>query len=254
MINPMDLTGKTYLVTGASAGMGKTVCIILSQLGAKVVLISRNESRLFETRRVMDNIELHKVVPFDLNKLADIEDMIKTIAVETGKFDGFVHCAGLGTTKPLQATTPDFMDEMMKVNVYAFIEITRCITKKKYCNPNMSIVVISSAASVRGDKAKTAYCASKGALDSAVQALAAELGMTKKFRVNSVNPGWVNTDMYKAYVEATGDVKAKEIEERQFMGVSEPSDIANVIAFLLSDASKMITGQSIFVDGGITVW
>lgn len=254
MINPMDLSGKTYLVTGASSGMGRHVCILLSQLGAKVVMVARNEERLSETRNQMENSEIHKVISFDLSKLDDIETMVKDSLVEVGKYDGFVHCAGLGTMKTLQATTHEFMDEMMQVNLYSFIEITRCITKKKNCNPNASIVAISSAASVRGDKAKTAYCASKGALDSAVQALAAELGTTKKIRVNSVNPGWVNTEMYKAYVDAVGGEMAKEIEVRQFLGVSEPIDVANVIAFLLSDASKIITGQSIMVDGGRTIW
>lgn len=254
MINLVDLTGKVYLVTGASSGMGRQVCVTLSKLGAKVILIARNETRLSETIALMENSSYHKVVPFDLNRLDNIEAMIKDTFIETGKYDGFVHCAGLGTMKPLSATTPEFMDEMMRVNVYSFIEISRCFTKKKYCNENASIVAISSAASIRGDKAKIAYCSSKGALDSAVQAMAAELGATKKIRVNSVNPGWVNTEMYKTYVEAVGEQVINEIEERQFMGVSEPEDIANVIAFLLSDSSRMIAGQSIMVDGGRTIW
>lgn len=253
-MNPMNLTGKNIIVTGASSGMGRQVCILLSQLGAQVVLVARNEERLSETRNQMENKEIHKLVSFDLSNLEGIEAMVKDTSSEVGKYDGFVHCAGLGTMKTLQATTPRFMDEMMRVNLYSFIEITRCITKKKNCNPNASIVAISSAASVRGDKAKTAYCSSKGALDSAVQALAAELGTTKKIRVNSVNPGWVKTEMYKSYVDAVGGEMAKEIEIRQFLGVSEPIDVANVIAFLLSDASKIITGQSIMVDGGRTIW
>lgn len=254
MINPMDLTGKTFLVTGASSGMGKQVCITLSKLGARVVLVARNEKRLQETLNLMDSPEIHLIESFDLSNLDKIEDMVRRTSSKIGKFDGFCHCAGLGTMKPLLATTPEFMEEMMTVNLYSFIEITRCITKKKFCNANMNIVAISSAASIRGDKAKSAYCSTKGALDSAVQALAAELGSIKKIRVNSVNPGWVNTEMFKEYIEAVGNEKIKEIEERQFMGVSEPSDIANVIAFLLSDASCVITGQSILVDGGRTIW
>ena len=254
MNNPMDLTGKTYLVTGASSGIGRQVCITLSQLGAKVILMARNENRLKETIELMDSPNIHKIVIFDLNRLDEIEETIKLTAAKIGKFDGFCHCAGLGTTKPLSATTPSFMEEMMKVNLYSFIEITRCITKKKFGNADMSIVAISSAASVRGDKAKTAYCASKGAIDSAVQALAAELGTAKRIRVNSVNPGWVNTEIFKTYIEVVGEEKIKEIEEKQFMGVSEPSDIANVIAFLLSGTSCAITGQSILVDGGGSIW
>lgn len=253
MINLIDLTGKNYLVTGASQGMGRQVCITLSQLGARIVLVARNESNLLETLKLMDETKQHKIVSFDLNNLSGIEDMISNLTGEVGKFDGFVHCAGLGTMKPLLLTTPDFMNEIMKINLYSFVEIARCITKKKYCNPNANIVAISSAASVRGDKAKVAYCSSKGALDSAIQALAVELGTTKKVRVNSVNPGWVYTDMYKEYSVSVGEEKTNEIYDRQFMGIAEPYDVANVIAFLLSDASRMITGQSILVDGGRTL-
>ena len=152
MINPMDLTGKTFLVTGASSGMGKQVCITLSKLGARVVLVARNEKRLQETLNLMDSPEIHLIESFDLSNLDKIEDMVRRTSSKIGKFDGFCHCAGLGTMKPLLATTPDFMEEMMTVNLYSFIEITRCITKKKFCNANMNIVAISSAASIRGDK------------------------------------------------------------------------------------------------------
>lgn len=254
MINPMDLTGKTYLITGASSGIGREVCITLSKLGARIALVARNENRLKETVNLMDAPDIHKLVAFDLNLLDKIEEVIKVTVNEVGKFDGFCHCAGLGTTKPLSVTTPAFMEEMMRINLFSFVEITRCLTKKKYCNANMNIVAISSAASIRGDKAKTAYCSTKGALDSAVQALATELGTTKKIRVNSINPAWVNTEIFRNYIEIAGDEKIKEIEEKQFLGVTEPSFIANTVAFLLSDASSAITGQSIIVDGGGTIW
>lgn len=251
MINPMDLTGKRILVTGASSGVGRQVCITLSQLGANVVMIARREEALKNTLTQMEDGE-HKYYAFDLNEIENISGLIKQIVSEEGKLDGFVHCAGLGTMKPLKATTYQFMKEMYDVNVFSFVEICRNYAMKKNNNGG-SIVVISSAASVRGDKAKLAYCSSKGALDSAVQALAAELG-SKNIRVNSVHPGWINTDMYKDYVAATGEQVVAEIEERQIMGVAEPEDIALPIAFLLSDASKQMTGTPVLVDGGRLIW
>lgn len=254
MINPMDLSGKKILVTGASSGLGRQVCITLSQLGASVLLIARNKEGLKKTLSLMDGIEKHKAVSFDLKELSAIEEMIKNEAEGFGKFDGLCHCAGLGTMKPLLATTADFMNEMMTVNLFSFIELVRIVSKKKYSNNGASIVAVSSAASIRGDKAKVAYASTKGALDSAVQNLAAELGVSKKTRVNSVNPSWINTHMYTAYVEAVGEEKAKQIEDTQFLGVSEPEEIANVIAFLLSNASSAITGQNIIIDGGKTIW
>ena len=253
MINPMDLTGKRYIVTGASSGLGRQVCITLSQLGAEVILIARNIEKLEKTLALMETGN-HSYYAFDLSNLEKIENLLKDIIHDKGRLDGLVHCAGLGTMKPLNMTTPKFMTEMMNVNVLSFIELVRVISKKKNCNQGASIVAVSSAASIRGDKAKTAYCTTKGALDSAVLALAAELGVIKKIRVNTVNPAWIKTDMYQDYIEATGEEKERELEERQFLGLSEPVEIANVIAFLLSNASAQITGQSIIVDGGRTIW
>lgn len=252
MINPMDLSGKRYLVTGASSGLGRQVCVTLSCLGAKAILVARREEMLRETESLMEGSG-HVYYLFDLNKVDEIERLIKKIVEEGGKLDGFVHCAGLAPTKPLLLTKYDFMQEMMRVNVLSFIEIVRVVTKKKNWNSNASIVAVSSAASIRGDKAKTAYCATKGALDSAVRAIAMELGETKKIRVNTVNPAWIETDMFHEYIETCGREKIEEIEKRQFLGVSTPQEIANVVAFLLSPAAAQITGQSIIVDGGRTI-
>lgn len=260
MINPMDLSGKQYIVTGASSGLGRQACITLCGLGAMVFAVARNTEKLGETVELCSPsqfIEGGGTKPYscDLSNIDSIEKLVKDIVQENGKLDGLVHCAGIGTMKPLSSTTYSFLDEMMRINVYAFIELTRHLTKKKNCNQNFSIVAVSSAASIRGDKAKTAYCMSKGALDSACQALAAELGQEKKIRVNTVNPGWIKTQIYFDYVKDVGQEYADAaIRNRQFLGIAEPCEVSNVIAFLLSDASSQITGQSIVVDGGRTIW
>ena len=155
--------------------------------------------------------------------------------------------------RTLPVTTYDFMQEMMRVHVFSFIELVRLITKKNNCNPFASIVAISSISSIRGDKAKVSYCTVKGALDSAVLPMAIELGETKKIRVNTVNPAWIRTDMYYEAVEKLGEEKTKKIEQRQFLGIAEPEEISNIVAFLLSPAASQITGQSIVVDGGFIV-
>lgn len=251
MINPMDLTDRKIIVTGASSGLGRQICITLSKLGAHVIMIARRTEELQKTLSMMEGVN-HSYYSYDLFDIDGISDLIKKIVDENGKLDGFVHSAGLGTMKPLKLNTYDFMKKMYDINVFSFVEICRNYATKKNNNGG-SIVVVSSAASVRGDKAKVAYCSSKGALDSAVQALAAELG-AKNIRVNSVHPGWINTEMYQSYVEAVGKQVIAEIEERQIMGVAEPVDIAMPIAFLLSDASKQITGTPVLVDGGRLIW
>lgn len=253
MYNPMDLSGKQYLVTGASSGVGRQVCVTLSRMGAKVILTARSESGLMETSQLM-NGEKQIYYKFDLNEMEKIEKFIEKIVEDNGKLDGLVHCAGLTMTRTLAMTTYGFIQEMMRVNVLSFIESVRILTKKKNCNESGSIVAVSSAGSIRGDKAKTAYCATKGALDSAVQALALELGERKKIRVNTVNPGWIRGKVWENYIEAVGQDKMKEIERRQILGISKPEEVSNVIAFLLSPAASNITGQAIVADGGWTIW
>lgn len=252
MYNPMDLTGKQYLVTGASSGVGRQICITLSKMGAKVIMTARNEERLLETRNLMEG-KGHIYYIFDLNNVEDIEGFIEKIVAENGKLDGLVYCAGLMALRKLTMTTYSFMQDMMRVNVFAFVEIMRIVTKKSNCNTKASIVAISSVSSIRGEKAKTAYSATKGALDSVVQNLAVELGEKKEIRVNTINPGWIQGVVYNNYIEAVGEQRTEEIEKDQFLGLIDPKEIANMAGYLLSSAASHITGQSILVDGGYTI-
>lgn len=253
MINPMQLSGKQIIVTGASSGLGRQVCITLSQLGAKVILVARNEKKLQQTLSLMDHRE-HNVFVFDVNQVDEIEGFVKDIVEKCGKIDGFVHCAGIGTVKPLSQTKYSFMQEMMNIHVFSFIEFVRIISKKRYSNEGGSIIAISSAGTKHSDKGKTAYATTKGALDSAVLPLAIELGSSRKMRVNTINPGWIKTDMYYGFIQEFGQERMDEIENEHILGAAEPVDIANIIAFLLSDAANKITGQNIFADSGWTIW
>ena len=239
MINPMDLTGKHIIVTGASQGLGRGTCILLSQLGAKISLVARNEEKLKETVSMMETAEgvSHNVFSYDMTDIDDIEDLIKNIVETGGKINGFVHAAGISPLKPLNVTKYDFMLEMMQIHLFSFVEFMRIMGKKKYSEDGASIVAVSSAATVHTDKGKVAYSASKGALDRTVMPLALELGESRKFRVNTVNPGWIKTDMYYGYLEAFGRERLDDLLTSHIFGAAEPKDIANVIAFLLSDAS-----------------
>jgi len=251
MINPMNLTGKRILVTGATGGMGVETSIQLSKLGANVVICGRNEEKL---REVYDKLEGtgHAKYVLDLNAIDSIEDVIKTMVSECGIFHGFAHCAGIAPMRPLKMTKRINMIEVMDANLFSFIEIVRCITKKGCFADEGSIVAVSSTASIQGKKSKVAYSASKAALDGAIRCLVCDL-KKKKIRVNSITPCWVNTRMYKGYIDRYPDTfEVQEIKEKQYMGVTEPIEVANTIAFLLSDAAKTITGTTILIDGGMS--
>ena len=249
MFNPMDLTGRHIVVTGASSGLGRQTCITLSELGAKVSLIARNEEKLKETVSLMKGTG-HHIYPFDITQIDGIEEVVKTIASDNGKINGFVHAAGVFTRKPLSMTKYDFLRDMMDLHVYSFVEFGAF---KRILQCGVCAASKESASTLSADKGQVAYIATKGALDRLVKPMAVELGEGRKFRVNTVNPGWIKTDMFYSFVEEQGQERMDEILKPCFLGASEPSDVANSIAFLLSDASKMITGQNIVIDGGWTI-
>ena len=145
---------------------------------------------------------------------------------------------------------PEQLLEIFQINLFPFIEVVRCLTRKNAYNPGMSIVGISSVSSMQGGKGKTGYCASKGAMDAAVRAMAKELA-PGKIRINTICPGLLQTDMYDT-ARDNGGGDFQNIAERQYLGIGKPEDAASLAAFLLSDASHFITGTSMVTDGGRT--
>lgn len=252
MLNPMDMTGKTVLVTGASSGIGRAVCVTLSQLGAKVVMVARREEQLLETCNMLEGSH-HVYYPYDLQQLDGIGALVKQIVQDNGKLDGLVYSAGIYEMVPLSTLKPEIIQRLMAVNVDAFIEIMRIFQKKSYSNESSSVVAVSSIASIvqGGGKAMVAYATSKAALEGAVRSMATELGMMKGVRVNAVCPAWTDTHMYQSTIQKQMDVNVENNGmERQFLGIIEPKEISMVVAFLLSPALSHITGQCIVVDGG----
>lgn len=251
MYNPMNLAGKRILVTGATGGMGRETSLVLSKLGARVALCDMNEEALKATYDTLEG-EGHSMYIFNLNDIDSIEGLVKTMVEEGGPFNGFAHCAGIAPMRPLKMTKTEDIIRVMNANLFSFIEFVRCFSIKNRFADEGSIVAISSTASIQGKQSKVAYSASKAGLDGAIRCLVCDL-KKKKIRVNSIMPCWVNTRMYQGYVEKYPDTfEVQEINEKQYMGVTEPVEVANTIAFLLSDAAKTITGTTILIDGGMS--
>lgn len=253
MSKMMDLTNKLYVVTGASAGLGRQLSITLSELGAKVILVARNEEKMKQTIDAMEGKE-HDIYLYDFTSVEGIETLVTQIVKKHGKVDGMVHCAGIGDLRPLAQSTYPFMLQMLNVHAFSFVELVRVFSKKKNCNEGASMIAISSAGTINADKGKTAYNMAKTALEGAIKPMAIELGTSRKIRVNAVRPGWIKTDMYYQYIDLFGHEESLKTEKKHFLGCAESYEIAEVIAFLLSDQSRQITGQSITVDGGWTLW
>lgn len=245
MDNIWKLDNKQYIVTGASSGIGRETCKYLARLGAKVILIARNEVRLRECLEELEG-EGHKSYVFDLSNIGEIEGLIKRIVQENGKLDGFVHSAGVGWSRPLKNTTNVFIQEMFNINLFAFVELLRLFSLKKFNTGSGVVVGVSSVMGTVGNVAVSAYCASKGGMDSIVRAAAKEL-IEKNIRVNSVQPSWVKTQIMDRYLSEVGGNSDKAIQFTS--NAIEPAQVASVITFLLSDAASGINGASIPITG-----
>lgn len=248
----VDLSGKKILVTGASRGIGKATAIFLSQLGAQVVLVARDEEKLKETISNMEDPDRHFHRCADLFQIEGIQDLILGCVKRDGvKLNGLVHCAGVSTTTPLSQISYEKLDREMRVNYYAFIEMVKHLAKRSCHARDCSIVGISSVAVLRGKKCQTMYSATKAALDASVITLAKELA-NKGMRINSIRPGTIRTEMLEGWAMQKGiDVNA--FAQLQPLGMGYPEDIAGLAAFLLSSEARFITGQSISVDGGLEI-
>ena len=246
MVNPMDLSSKHILITGGSSGIGRASAIQASKLGAKVTLIARNENNLKETILMMDDIDKHAFYCADLNDVANIENLIKKIKEERGDIDGVCHAAGIADVRPLKLTKTKFLQKMLNIHVFAFVELVRCLLLNNAIKIGGSIVGISSYASNNGGVAQGAYSAAKAAIDGFIVPASKELA-SGKIRINNVAFAMVNTQMYDDFLDSGGTV---ESTERQLLGIIDVESAANVITFLLSDATKHITGSVIPVYAG----
>lgn len=249
MTNPLNLDSKNILVTGASSGIGRGIAIYLSKLGANVIMVARNRERLAETHKMLEPGN-HSYYAYDLGNLDGIEGLMETICNNGMKLNGFVHSAGIGLTMPLQYLKTNDLKNVMTINFFSFAELARNFAKRKFNEKGGSIVAISSISYRAAARGLTAYCASKGALESAVRAMALDLA-ARNIRVNCVAPGMIETQIYDGLRELVNNRDFEtDLKKRQVMGLGKPEDVAFAVAFLLSDAASFITGTSIDVDGG----
>jgi len=249
MINLLDLYGKNVLVTGASSGIGKGIAVLLSKLGVNVIMTARCKEGLKEAYNELEPGD-HEYYPFDLNNLHQIKNLLDNICSSGLKLNGLVHSAGISKTIPVSFLKPEDLYNIMTVNFFSFVELVKNFSKRKYNDNGGSIIAISSISSRVGAKGLCAYCASKGALESSIRAMALELA-PKNIRINAIAPGMIDTRIYSGLKEIVnnGDFE-QELKKRQFLGLGKPEDVAGAAAFLLSDASKLVTGTSMILDGG----
>lgn len=243
MENLLDLSGRKILITGASSGIGQATAILLDSLGANTVLCGRNEQRLSQTAEHLVHSTL--CIPFDLLNF-DAYDKLFAKATDDGKkLNGLVNCAGIAPPSPLKALGPKMIHNIIDTNFTSFIMLCSFYAKKKY-SMGGSIIGFSSVNAHLPRKYMSIYSGSKAAIEAATKTIALELAKNN-IRINCVAPGIVDTPMIQDM-----DIEVlNKMLDYQLLGITDSEQIAFVIAFLLSDASSIITGRTIYADSGL---
>lgn len=243
--NPFSLEGKRVLVTGASSGIGKAVAQECASCGAQLVITARNEERLKATLDSLEG-ESHTMAIADLTNQEELATMVGQL--ET--LDGVVLCAGINDKSIIKFLNQEHVDKMLATNFTSPVYLSQMLTKKKKLNKEASIVFISSISAFYPSVSNAMYASSKAALSQFAKVLALEL-MPQKIRVNCIEPAFVETGMLNKYEISD---KMDEIRANAPFGrFLEPTEVAQAAIYLLSDATKLVTGSNLVMDGGFLI-
>lgn len=240
--NIFSLKGKSILITGASSGIGSVVAKMAAGYGATLIITGRNKQRLQETYNNLAGSG-HRFICADLTKKEDLD----VLALSVDQLDGIVFGAGVIDYMIAKNIDTQAMEEVLDVNYKSQISLYQQLHLNKKIKKGASMVFISSVSALAAVPATLAYAASKAAINSSVRILASELAKLA-IRVNSISPGLIESPMLEKSV--IGNEYMEDNKSKYPLGPGKPEDVAYAAVFLLSDASRWITGINMIVDGG----
>jgi NAD(P)-dependent dehydrogenase (short-subunit alcohol dehydrogenase family) len=242
--HPFQLHGKTVLVTGASSGIGRAVAVECARVGARLVISGRNQERLDETMAMMKAVSSVDHVAFaaDVTDAAQLSQLVQA----AGEVDGVVHAAGISSVAPMRMLRQSAMQNTLDNNLLAPMLLTQQLMYKKSLRNGASLVFLSSIAAHTATLGLSPYAASKAALEGMIRPLALELA-PRGMRANALAPGIVDTPMVNR------DDDLMDAQRKLYpLGLGKPEDVAYAAIYLLSDASRKVTGTRLHLDGGIS--
>lgn len=246
MTDPFRLDGRAAVVTGAASGIGRATAITLSWAGASVVLADVDEEGLADTATQIEGKSL--VVPTDVSRQAEVDGLVERAFTEFGRLDVLANVAGVIVNNRIVDTTEEELDRVLSINLKGVF--FGCRAALSTMTDGGSIINMASAAIDQPAAGLVSYAMSKAAV-AMLTRTAAQEGGKAGVRVNAVAPGFVATPMTKRGGEERFAAVAEQMKRISPLGaVGEPDDIANVVLFLASDASRFITGQILRPNGG----
>jgi NAD(P)-dependent dehydrogenase (short-subunit alcohol dehydrogenase family) len=244
LTSPFSLEGKTILVTGASSGIGKETAVTLSAARARLVLSGRNEERLQETFSLLSGTG-HQIMAADLLDFSGLP----AFAAKMPMLSGVVHSAGVTGHLPAKFIQEADIHQLMGINYTAPVLLTSALLRSRKIEAKASLVFLSSITTKYPYFGGALYGSSKAALEAYSRVLSIELA-SKGIRSNCVAPSFVKTPMVEGAGETISNEVLEKFEKMMPLGFGEPADVSHAILYLLSDASRWVTGSTMTLGGG----
>ncbi len=242
--NPFHVKDKNLLITGASSGIGRTTAIECSKMGATVNIVGRDIWRLSETYSKLEGTNHQRFIS-DLT----IENEVSALVAKLSPLDGIVHSAGIIKRIPLRLINEQNFENILRINLIAIGILTQKLYKNKLIKDGASIVIISSVGANIASIGNILYMASKGGVNSFMKGAALELAR-HDIRINCIEPGMVKTNLTKGISD---EEIQKDVQRYPLGRYCTPEEVAWASIYLLSDATKFITGTFLKIDGGLTL-
>lgn len=243
----MDLKGKNIFITGGSRGIGAAIVKKCAEMGARVAFTYSSAEA--QAQAILNSLPGtgHMTLKMNVTSKEDVDSGAAKVMEAFGEIHGIVNNAGITKDQLILRMKDEDFDAVLKANLYGTFYVSKAFAKNLLRAKNASVVNISSVIGSSGNAGQSNYAASKAGLEGFTRSLALELA-SRNVRFNAVAPGYIKSDM----TDALGEDQLKYFSEKIPLGrAGEPAEVAQTVAFLLSDASSYITGQTLHVNGGL---
>tara|TARA_Y100000996_G_scaffold79114_3_gene53782 strand:+ start:9401 stop:10153 length:753 start_codon:yes stop_codon:yes gene_type:complete len=250
-LSQLELQGKTALVTGASKGIGKASALKLASMGANIAVnYFSSENEALDTVKEVKSLGVDAfAVQANVGKLDEVDSMISAIVKKFEKIDILINNAGIIQDGLLLRMSDEAWSKVIDTNLNGTFYCSRAAIKLMFKSRWGRIINIGSVVGLRGNVGQTNYSASKAAINGFTFALAKEVA-TRNITVNTITPGYINTDTVEVLSDKQKDAIMGWIPMQKF---GEVEDISNMVGYLSSNNAKYITGQTISIDGGMAI-